>query len=104
MDPWPGPRAVADALAVAMAELGCDLLVALDVGGDALAHGDEPGLGSPLCDAVMLAAADRLAAGGPAGAGRGVRGRMRRRAHPRGDAWSAWARWPRRAAWPGCGG
>ena len=34
------------------------------MGGDALAHGDEPGLGSPLCDAVMLAAADRMAAGG----------------------------------------
>ncbi len=64
VDPWPGPVAVADALAVAMAELGCDLLVALDVGGDALAHGDEPGLGSPLCDAVMLAAADRVAARG----------------------------------------
>src|SRR5947208_1029300 len=33
----------------------------LDVGGDALAHGHEPGLGSPLCDAMMLAAADILA-------------------------------------------
>jgi hypothetical protein len=31
------------------------------VGGDALAHGHEPGLASPLCDAVMLAAAARLA-------------------------------------------
>ena len=41
--------------------MGCDLIVFLDVGGDALAHGDEPGLGSPLCDAVMLAAADLLA-------------------------------------------
>jgi hypothetical protein len=34
------------------------------VGGDALAHGDEPGLASPLCDAVMLAAVDLLAAAG----------------------------------------
>ena len=28
----------------------------LDVGGDVLAHGDEPGLASPLCDAIVLAA------------------------------------------------
>jgi hypothetical protein len=43
---------------VAAAEaLDCDLLVGVDVGGDALAHGDEPGLASPLCDAVMVAAA-----------------------------------------------
>ena len=60
VDPHPGPRAVAEALDAALAELGCDLLVALAVGGDALAHGDEPELGSPLCDAVMLAAADRV--------------------------------------------
>ena len=33
----------------------------VDVGGDVLARGDEPGLASPLCDAVMVAAA--LAAG-----------------------------------------
>ncbi|MGH2967060.1 MAG: DUF1152 domain-containing protein [Solirubrobacterales bacterium] len=43
---------------VAAAEaLDCDLLVGVDVGGDVLAHGDEPGLASPLCDAVMVAAA-----------------------------------------------
>ena len=35
-------------------------MVFVDVGGDVLAHGDEPGLRSPLCDAVMLAAAARL--------------------------------------------
>jgi hypothetical protein len=46
--------------------------VLLDVGGDVLAHGDEPGLASPLCDAIMLAAAAHLAKrsvcahGGPA--------------------------------------
>jgi hypothetical protein len=32
----------------------------VDVGGDALGHGGEDGLASPLCDAVMLAAAARL--------------------------------------------
>ncbi len=34
----------------------------IDVGGDVIANGDEPGLRSPLCDAIMLAAAARLAA------------------------------------------
>jgi hypothetical protein len=56
-----GPRAIADGLTTAAAELGADLIVFLDVGGDALAHGDEPGLASPLCDSIMLAAAAHLA-------------------------------------------
>ena len=56
-----GPAALADGLAVAAASLGVDLIVFVDVGGDALAHGDEPGLASPLCDAMLLAAAARLA-------------------------------------------
>jgi hypothetical protein len=51
-----GPSAIAAGLREAAAELGCDAVVMLDVGGDVLAHGDEPGLASPLCDAVMLAA------------------------------------------------
>jgi hypothetical protein len=60
------PREIAAGLAGAAGRIGSDLLVFVDVGGDALAHGGEPGLASPLCDAVMLAAADRLAeAGGP---------------------------------------
>ena len=61
VDPSAGPGATADALAAAVERLGSDLLVLLDVGGDALAHGDEPGLGSPLCDAVVLAAGAELA-------------------------------------------
>jgi hypothetical protein len=56
-----GPPALADGLAAAAELLGSDLIVFVDVGGDALAHGDEPGLASPLCDAIMLAAAARLA-------------------------------------------
>ena len=36
-------------------------MVLLDVGGDVLAHGDEPGLASPLADATVLAAAPALA-------------------------------------------
>jgi hypothetical protein len=56
-----GPAAIADGLARAAAELGVDLIVFVDVGGDVLAHGDEPGLASPLCDSIMLAAAAHLA-------------------------------------------
>jgi hypothetical protein len=59
-----GPAAVADALSQAIAALGCDLVVLVDVGGDVLARGDEPGLRSPLCDAMMLAAGGRLSASG----------------------------------------
>jgi hypothetical protein len=61
-----GAAAIADSLAVAAAELGSDLTVFIDVGGDVLARGDEPGLRSPLSDAIMLAAADRLRAAGHA--------------------------------------
>jgi hypothetical protein len=56
-----GPAALAEGIAAAAGELGTDLIVFVDVGGDALAHGDEPGLASPLCDALLLAAAARLA-------------------------------------------
>jgi len=57
VDPNRGPRAVAEALDDAASKLGCDRIVLLDVGGDVLAHGDEPGLASPLADAVLLACA-----------------------------------------------
>ena len=56
-----GPAALAGGIEAAAGELGADLVVFLDVGGDALAHGDEPGLASPLCDALLLAAAARMA-------------------------------------------
>jgi hypothetical protein len=59
-----GPATLAEGIAVAAAELDADLIVFVDVGGDALAHGDEPGLASPLCDSVLLAAAARLAQAG----------------------------------------
>jgi len=59
-----GPAAIAGALASAAATLDRDLIVFIDVGGDLLAQGDEAGLRSPLCDAVMLAAAAGLAARG----------------------------------------
>jgi hypothetical protein len=60
VDPTPGPAAVAAGLDAAAAHLGCDLVVLLDVGGDVLAHGHEPGLASPLADATVLSAALRM--------------------------------------------
>ena len=60
IDPNPGPRAVADGLAAAARRLGCDTVALVDVGGDVLGHGDEAGLASPLCDAVLLAASVHL--------------------------------------------
>jgi hypothetical protein len=62
VDPSVGPSVVAAGIAGAASRLGCDLVAFIDVGGDALAHGDESGLASPLCDAVMLAAAEELLA------------------------------------------
>jgi hypothetical protein len=59
-----GPSAIADGLRAAVESLRADLLMMIDVGGDVIANGDEPGLRSPLCDAIMLAAGARLAADG----------------------------------------
>ena len=55
-----GPAAIAESLGRAITPLDRDLTVFIDVGGDVLAQGDESGLRSPLCDAVMLAVAQRL--------------------------------------------
>lgn len=51
-----GAAGVVAGLEVAMKELHADFLVGLDVGGDSLAEGHEPGLRSPLADSIMLAA------------------------------------------------
>ncbi len=66
VDVTAGAIGAAEAIADARRELGCDLCVLVDVGGDALAIGDEPGLASPLCDAVMIAAGLRAAGELPA--------------------------------------
>jgi hypothetical protein len=58
-----GPAALATGIAEAADQLGCDAVVLVDVGGDVLAHGGEPGLASPLCDAIVLAAGLLLARG-----------------------------------------
>ena len=51
-----GVRGVVAGLERAIEVLQTDLLVGLDVGGDSLAKGTEPGLRSPLADSIMLAA------------------------------------------------
>lgn len=51
-----GVRGAVAGLEAALKEFQADLLVGVDVGGDSLAEGGEPGLRSPLADAVMLAA------------------------------------------------
>jgi hypothetical protein len=71
LDVTGGPATVAQGLAEAATELNCDTMVLLDVGGDVLAHGDEPGLASPLCDAIMLAAGVILARGAERGTSAG---------------------------------
>jgi len=55
-----GVTGVVDGLEVAIKALKTDLLVGLDVGGDSLAQGHEPGLRSPLADSIMLAAFPEL--------------------------------------------
>lgn len=55
-----GTAGVVDGVREVTRQLGCDLVAFIDVGGDVLAHGHESGLASPLCDAVMLAAAIEL--------------------------------------------
>jgi hypothetical protein len=61
IDVTEGARGAESGIAAAAGLLGCDLVVYVDVGGDAIAAGHEPGLASPLCDAVMIAAGLRLA-------------------------------------------
>jgi len=61
LDPTGGPDAVAQGLGTALERLEGDAVVLVDVGGDALAHGHEAGLSSPLCDAVLLAGGAELA-------------------------------------------
>lgn len=55
-----GSAAVAEGLLHAAGELGADLIIGVDVGGDLLALGNEPGLMSPLADSIMTAAFARI--------------------------------------------
>jgi hypothetical protein len=51
-----GATGVVEGLQAALKEFKADLLVGVDVGGDSLAEGGEPGLRSPLADSIVLAA------------------------------------------------
>lgn len=51
-----GTAGVVDGVEAALKFFDADLLIGIDVGGDSLAEGSEPGLRSPLADSVMLAA------------------------------------------------
>jgi hypothetical protein len=55
IDIHPGPAAVAEGILHAARDLGADLIIGIDVGGDLLALGNEPGLMSPLADSIMTA-------------------------------------------------
>lgn len=57
-----GARGVRDGLLDAASKLGADLIVGIDVGGDAIAFGDEPGLTSPLADSITTSALAMLEA------------------------------------------
>ncbi len=55
-----GVKEVVKGLLHAADKLGADLIVGIDVGGDAIAFGNEPGIMSPLADAIMTAALSEL--------------------------------------------
>ena len=54
-----GPTAVARGLDAASEALDLDVVVGVDAGGDALARGGEPGIRSPIADAIAVAALDQ---------------------------------------------
>ncbi|NIP29871.1 MAG: DUF1152 domain-containing protein [Candidatus Dadabacteria bacterium] len=55
-----GPDKVAEGLLDACKKLNADILIGIDVGGDAVAFGHENGLASPLADAIMTSALYKL--------------------------------------------
>jgi hypothetical protein len=61
LDPAGGAVGLRQQVAALVASEGADSVAIVDVGGDAIARGDEPGLRSPLADALALAACTGLA-------------------------------------------
>lgn len=60
LDVTEGIDALVDGLQEACGAMDIDAVVGIDAGGDAVAHGDEPGVRSPLADGISLVALDRL--------------------------------------------
>jgi hypothetical protein len=60
LDPRGGAEGIAHQLAELTRALGAEQVTIVDVGGDLLAHGDEPTLRSPLADSLALAATASL--------------------------------------------
>jgi len=56
LDPYGGGRGMSEQLRDAVSVFDIDRVLVVDVGGDVVARGDEPGLKSPLADALALAA------------------------------------------------
>ena len=56
LDPYGGGQGMAEQLRDAVSVFDIDQVLVVDVGGDVVARGDEPGLKSPLADALALAA------------------------------------------------
>ncbi|MHC1580242.1 MAG: DUF1152 domain-containing protein [Methanopyraceae archaeon] len=55
-----GVEGTVEGLRALMEHFDLDVLVGVDVGGDALARGDEPGVESPLADSIMTCSLARL--------------------------------------------
>lgn len=55
-----GPDATVEGLLDASKKLQADLIIGIDVGGDAVAFGNEKGIASPLADSIMTAALYKL--------------------------------------------
>jgi hypothetical protein len=56
LDPSAGALGMAEQITAAAKEFGADSLTIIDVGGDALTNGQDPGLRSPLADQLAIAA------------------------------------------------
>jgi hypothetical protein len=60
LDPRRGAQGLADQVGELADHVSAQMIELVDVGGDILAHGDEPNLRTPLADALVLAACHRL--------------------------------------------
>ncbi|MFI6979898.1 DUF1152 domain-containing protein [Embleya sp. NPDC050154] len=56
LDPYRGADSLTEQITAAITYTSADAIEIIDIGGDVIARGDEPGLRSPLADALTLAA------------------------------------------------